>query len=217
MIDDFEVIVAGVAHMLQPYAEHVDVVELNANRPVSEPVDIAIIDSFAQGEAHSQDLQSVLDNPHAQAVVMFTWNMHPQLIDIALQRGVVGYLSKQLSAQDFFNALRRIHGGETVVSGPHAPAGRRKSLADWPGREHNLTEREAETLALITAGLSNREIARKLFVTSNSVKTHVRSLYRKIGVNSRTKAVLWGVDHGFRKDHHRIDRWNTAQGKPAEE
>jgi DNA-binding NarL/FixJ family response regulator len=215
VVDDFEVIVAGVAQMLRPYAEQVEIVELVANRPVTEPVDIVLYDSFAQGEAHSEDLRAVLDNPRARAVVMFTWNLDPELVDLALRRGVAGYLSKQLSSGDFFDALRRIHAGEVVVAGHHAPAGRRKPLADWPGREHALTEREAEVLALITAGHSNQVIARTLYVSINSVKTHVRNLYRKIGAESRAQAVLWGVEHGFRRDRRRIDDWNTAAGRPA--
>ena len=215
VVDDFTVIVAGVAKMVQPYADEIEVVELGANRPVSVPVDVALYDSFAQGEAHTDDLQALLDNPLAHRVAMFTWNLDPRLIDIALERGVVGYLSKQLPAVAFIDAVRRIAAGEVVVAGEHAPEGRREPGADWPGRDLGLTEREAEVLALITAGLSNGEIAAKLFVSGNSVKTHVRHLYRKIGCDSRTKAVIWGVEHGFRTDHHRIDDWRTAAGRPT--
>ena len=215
VINDFEVIVAGVAHMLRPYADRVDVVELDVNEPVSQPVDIALIDSFAHGEAHSEHLRAVLDNPLARAVVMFTWNMDPQLIEIALSRGLRGYLSKNLAAAEVFDAITRVHAGEVVVAGHDAPRRRRRAVGDWPGREHNLTEREAEVLVLLTAGLSNQDIASKLFVSVNSVKTHVRNLYRKIRVDSRTKAALWGIEHGFQREHRRIDDWQSAEGRPG--
>ena len=58
-------------------------------------------------------------------------------------------------------------------------------------------------LALICQGLSNQEITERAFLGLNTVKTYIRSLYRKIGVDSRTRALLWGIDHGFRPDHVR--------------
>ena len=71
---------------------------------------------------------------------------------------------------------------------------------DWPGRSAGLTPREAEILALITQGLSNQEIAKRAFLSINSVKTYIRTAYRKINVTSRSQAVLWGVDNGFKPD-----------------
>ena len=71
---------------------------------------------------------------------------------------------------------------------------------DWPGRSAGLTPREAEILALITQGLSNQEIADRAFLSINSVKTYIRTAYRKINVTSRSQAVLWGVDNGFKPD-----------------
>jgi DNA-binding NarL/FixJ family response regulator len=62
-------------------------------------------------------------------------------------------------------------------------------------------------LALITQGFSNADVARLAFLSPNTVKSYVRTVYRKIGVESRTKAVLWGLDHGFRPDHRRIEHW----------
>ena len=71
---------------------------------------------------------------------------------------------------------------------------------DWPGREAGLTPREAEIIALITQGLSNREIADRAFLSINSVKSYIRTAYRKINVTRRSQAVLWGVENGFKPD-----------------
>ena len=68
---------------------------------------------------------------------------------------------------------------------------------------HGLSPREAEVLALICQGFSNDEIADRAYLSINTVKTYVRTLYRKIGVESRTRALLWGIDHGFRPDRVR--------------
>ena len=78
---------------------------------------------------------------------------------------------------------------------------------DWPGRGEGLSEREAEILALITQGKSNADVARLTYLSPNTVKSYIRTIYRKLGVGSRTQAVLWGVNHGFTPDHHRIEHW----------
>ena len=72
--------------------------------------------------------------------------------------------------------------------------------ATGPGKEHGLTAREAEIIALITQGLSNQEIAERSYLSINSVKTYIRTAYRKIGVTRRSQAVLWGIKHGFQPD-----------------
>ena len=113
--------------------------------------------------------------------------------------------SKTMPARELVAALEAIHAGERVVS---APPRRAAAVGlDWPGRSEGLTERESEILALITQGKSNVEVAETTFLGPNSVKSYIRSMYRKIGVDSRTRAVLWGVEHGFAPDHHRIDHW----------
>jgi len=66
----------------------------------------------------------------------------------------------------------------------------------WRGREHGLSQREAQMLALISQGLSNREIAQTTYLSINSVKTYVRAAYRKIGVARRSQAVRWALQHG---------------------
>ena len=78
---------------------------------------------------------------------------------------------------------------------------------NWPGRTEGLTDREAEILALITQGKSNAEVAALTYLSPNTVKSYIRTVYRKIDAGSRTQAVLWGIEHGFAPDHHRIDHW----------
>ena len=93
-----------------------------------------------------------------------------------------------------------------MVSDPPRRKGSASGL-DWPGRGEGLTDREAEILALITQGKSNAEVAAHTYLSPNTVKSYIRTIYRKIEVGSRTQAVLWGVKNGFTPDHHRIDHW----------
>jgi DNA-binding NarL/FixJ family response regulator len=123
--------------------------------------------------------------------------------------GVSAYLSKTLATQDLVSALRKVHSGETVVS--RDPASGSTLNGDWPGREEGLTAREAEVVALITQGHSNADIAEMASLSINSVKSYIRSSYRKMGVTSRTNAVLWGLDHGMGPDRMRIRAQEIAR------
>ena len=206
LIDDYDVVVIGTANMLTPYRDRVLICEIDTNQPLADPVDIVLYDSFAQPEADRSDLEVLIDNPQARRVVVYTWNFHPDLIASARRKGASGYLSKALAARDLVAALEAVHAGELVVSDP--PERRRAAVGlDWPGRGEGLTEREAEVLALITQGKSNAEVAQMMFLSPNTIKSYIRSVYRTIGVMSRTQAVLWGVRHGFSPDHDRIEHW----------
>jgi DNA-binding NarL/FixJ family response regulator len=206
LVDDYEIVLIGLAHVFDRYSDRIMVVEIDANKPLKDDVDIALYDSFAQPEADHDAIQVLVDNPHARRVVVYTWNFHPDLIASAMRQGANGYLSKTLPARDLVASLEAIHAGETVIS-PAPGRARPTTGLDWPGRSEGLTDRESEILALITQGKSNAEVAATAFLSLNSVKSYIRSTYRKIGVKSRTQAVLWGVEHGFTPDHHRIDHW----------
>lgn len=206
LVDDYDVVVKGVANMFDNYRDRVVVAELDATTGVKDTVDIALYDSFAQPESDDREIATLIDNPRARRVVVYTWNFHPDLIASARRHGAHGYLSKTLPARDLVTALEAVHAGELVISEP-GPRTRSAPSLDWPGRTEGLSDREAEVLALITQGKSNAEVARLTYLSPNTVKSYIRSIYRKIDVASRTQAVLWGVGHGFTPDHHRIDHW----------
>jgi DNA-binding NarL/FixJ family response regulator len=206
LVDDYDVVVKGVANMLEPYRDRVVVAELDSTMPVKDAVDIVLYDSFAQPETDHEEIEVLVANPHARRVVVYTWNFHPELVESARSRGAHGYLSKTLPARDLVTALEAVHAGEIVVSEVDKRA-RNTPGQDWPGRAEGLSEREAEILALITQGMSNADVARLTYLSPNTVKSYIRTIYRKLGVGSRTKAVLWGVNHGFTPDHHRIEHW----------
>jgi DNA-binding NarL/FixJ family response regulator len=205
VVDDYEIVVAGVAHMFDGYGERIEVVELAAGEPVTVDVDVALYDTFAQHEATGADLDVLLANPHARRVAIYTWTFFPSVIRSALDKGVRGYLSKTMPAAALVAALERIHAGEVIVSEP--PARRQPVGRDWPGRAEGLSERESEVLSLITQGRSNAEVAQAAYLSINTVKTYIRTAYAKIGVTSRTQAVLWGIEHGLHIDAHRLDDW----------
>src|SRR5215207_7144992 len=206
LVDDYDVVVIGVANMLDPYRDRIVVAELDSTMPVSDYVDIVLYDSFAQPESDHEEIAHLVANPRARRVVVYTWNFHPDLVASAQARGAHGYLSKTLPARELVAALEAVHAGETVISDV-PPRARSAVRLDWPGRGEGLSDRESEILALITQGKSNAEVAKLTYLSPNTVKSYIRTIYRKIGVGSRTQAVLWGVKHGFTPDHNRIEHW----------
>jgi DNA-binding NarL/FixJ family response regulator len=206
LIDDYDIVVMGIAHILEQYGDRVVIAELDTNQALSDTVDIVLYDSFAQPESDHEEISVLIRSPRARRVAVYTWNFDPDLVESARRQGVKGYLSKALPARDLVAALEAIHAGDIVISDPPSRA-RSIGGLNWPGRSEGLTDRESEILALITQGKSNAEVARLTYLSPNTVKSYIRTIYRKINVTSRTQAVLWGVRHGFTPDHHRIEHW----------
>jgi len=196
IVDDYAVVVAGVAAFLA--AERIDVVETGAMTPVITDVDIVLYDTFGQVQGVGLDLQDFVRDSGAK-VVVYSWNLKPEMIEQAMAGGARGYLSKVLTGPEVVAALERVMRGEVVIiTGENETSV--GGVGDWPGRSAGLSPREAEMLALITQGLSNQEIADRVFLSMNTVKTYIRSAYRKIGVTRRSHALMWGVENGFEPD-----------------
>ncbi|MFS3127664.1 DNA-binding response regulator [Nocardioides sp. Bht2] len=196
VLNDYEIVVAGLARMLAEHRDQVRVVELDAREPASDDVDIVLFDTFAHpGEEGEKKLSRIADTSETK-VVVFAWNTDPELVERAISQGAAGYLSKALSAERLVDALTAVHAGTRVVETPSMRS-RIQAVGDWPGREHGLRPRESEVLALIARGLSNQEIASSLYLSINSVKTHIRNAYRKIGAERRSQAIRWAFENGF--------------------
>ena len=193
IVDDYPIVVAGVASFLA--SESIAVVETAAMTPVLTDVDIILYDTFGQVQGVGIALQDFVRDSGAK-VVIYSWNLEPEMIRQAMAGGASGYLSKVLTGPEVVAALERVMRGEIVViTGDYETSV--GGVGDWPGRSAGLSPREAEVLALITQGLSNVEVADRAFLSPNTVKTYIRSAYRKIGVQSRSQAIVWGMANGF--------------------
>ena len=199
--NDYEIVVEGLAQMLKPFSDRIRVVETVANEPVTEDVDIVLYDNFGQPHHQGLDRDVLLSEARARHLVIYTWHIDPRLIEVALDAGATGYLPKNLTADELVDALERINAGEVVA--PETTPDPVPGSGDWPGRTLGLSERESEIIALITQGLTNEQIADRAYLSINTVKSYIRTAYRKMRVSSRSQAVLWGIDHGFRPDRAR--------------
>ncbi len=192
LVNEDEIVVRGFAAMMRPHTGCLEMVDILRT---PEPVDIALHDAFGGGADRAGTLSRLVADPRVGKVVVYTWNFQPWMATEVVGQGASGYLGKSLPAADLVQALVAVQAGHVVVA-PTRP-GTRVARGDWPGRDEGLTAREAEVLSLVTAGLSNHEVAERMELSINSVKSYIRSCYRKIDAESRTQAVLWGVAHGL--------------------
>ena len=183
-----ELVTTGFAALMAPYGDRVIVLPSQGGWP-AHGADLTLHDSLAD----VQVLPGVVSEPvpHDGRLVTWTWNARPDLTEMALGIGASGVLSKRLPVPALVSAFEAIHAGRTVVDlgDGHPP-----SMRPWPDE---LTPREAEVIAMVTRGLDNKTIAEQASISINSVKSYIRSAYRKMGVSSRSQAVLWGVRHGY--------------------
>ena len=205
VLNDYELIVRGLASMLEPFADRVAVVELDSNLPVGQRVDVGLYDTFSLAGPVEEHIADVANDPNVRRQVLYTWAVTAEVLEAAQRQGLAAVLPKTLGAEALVTAIEQVHAGDGFLE-PAAPEQPDEDRHDggWPGKAEGLTPRQSEVVALITEGLSNQEIARRTYLSINSVKSYIRAAYRTMGVTSRSQAVLWGIDHGFQRDRRRI-------------
>lgn len=190
---DHELVMKGVAAMLAAHADRVRIVDLSAPGAAAGAVDAILVDPFPSEDGPVIDLTPLTTT--AAKIVAYSWRLHPTAIALALARGVDGYLSKTLPATDLVQAIEAIRDGDIVISPPEDQAD--GFAAGVPGYLVGLSPREAEAVELIVQGLSNQEIAEQSYLSINTIKSNIRAAYEKMGVETRSQAVAWGINHGF--------------------
>lgn len=147
-------------------------------------------------------LTSATDGPR---VLVLTTYADDDSIFAALEAGALGYLTKDSGADDIALAIRTVHAGKALLEPevqrrllagrPVAPAPAPPPAA--PPAPDGLTRRELDVVVLIAHGLTNQEIAQRLFVSEATVKTHINNIFSKAGLRDRAQAVMYAYRHGL--------------------
>ena len=199
LVDDHEMVIEGLKAMLVSFEDRVQVVgqAVGAERALAvvaelDP-DIVLCDVRMQGSSGLDLCLALRERDPDRKIVMLSVYEDEQYLFQALRVGASGYLLKSISSDELVRQLELAHRGQTAIDPGMAAraadtAARLQRDEFWPGARQGLTQRESEILSYVVSGLSNRGIAAKLVIGEETVKTHLSSIYRKLGVGDRTGA-----------------------------
>jgi DNA-binding NarL/FixJ family response regulator len=191
-VNDYELIVSGLASVLAKYNDRVRVVDrFVIGEPVQNgPIDVALFDTYGRVGIAERALKTLTEHPEIKQVALFSLDFPSPLIADAKRLGITTFISKSLPGQDIADALVSASRGRSVAAFDRTRRAAH-SERNWPGRSDGLTERESQVLVLCAEGLSNREIAEALYLSPETVKSHLKRIYRHLELRNRAHAATY--------------------------
>ena len=182
-----------------------DVAEAQQAISESGPFDLVLLDYGMPGMDALNGLNAILAAPDAPPVVLISGFAPHETVERAFQMGIRGFLHKTMNATSLLNAIRFMAKGErfvpvdfvTVGRGSETGSGNYSASTAPISPAENLTQRERQVLTALCAGQTNKEIARALSLSEPTIKLHVKTLCRRLGVNNRTQAAMIAREQGL--------------------
>jgi NarL family two-component system response regulator LiaR len=201
LVNDYMIVLEGLRALLKFSEPEIHVVEMDVRKKPRRGVDVSLLDTYGGLGSLSERVRALGADPSNGAIVVFSFSDRPDAVRSALRAGAVGFISKAVQRQQIIDGIKAAASGERVVLTQRSQHNQIDEALRWPGREIGLTERESEILSLLSTGMTNRELGSKLYVSENTIKTQLRSLYSKLGVRSRAQAAALAEkellgDHG---------------------
>jgi len=162
--------------------------------------DVAVMDIVMPKLNGIEATKKIKENAPDTAILILTAYDDDEYVLGLLDAGAAGYLLKSARGRDLVGAIRAIRSGESVLH-PKIIAKLLKRATIVPTGEHKasdlLSKRESEILNLVTSGMSNKEIAEKLFLSQRTIKAHLTNIFNKLNVASRSEAIVKGLQWGL--------------------
>ncbi|MGH3931672.1 MAG: response regulator [Pseudonocardiaceae bacterium] len=208
LVDDHEMVRAGLKAMLASYYRQVRVVGEAGDAETARRVvagldpDVVLADVRLGRESGLELCRDLIAECPERKVVLLTVHDDEQYLFQAMQAGAAGYLLKRIDGPELIEHLHRVRAGGVALDAAlgaraEVSAARLQAGQFWPGAHLGLTQRESEVLGLMVNGSSNRAIAAELVVGEETVKSHIRGIYRKLDVTDRASAVATALREGL--------------------
>lgn len=195
LVDDAELVWCGLRAMCAGEPQ-ISLVQAASPADLGTPVDLVLYDPFANGQFDSRTVGVLLRDPGIGRVVAFTRHLNPEAATRLRNAGVDAVLSKGLDAHELTSQILDLGTSQPDVEPTNGePSEAESAVKPRSGQLPRLSAREAEVLSLVASGVTNNEIAAMKYLSLNTVKTYIRSAYRKIGVERRTQAVIWAHEN----------------------
>ncbi len=208
LVDDHPLFRAGVRQRLSEQDADLDVVgEAGTARQAQQMVaaltpDVVLMDIAMPGENGIEATKAIKQIAPSVAVIMLSLYDDVQYIEAAVAAGAAGYFLKTVQGPELAAAIHRAHAGDAVLSPEVAGAVFHRLLPRLHQDtqqldDHRLSKRETEVLQLVARGASNKHIAKTMQLSVRTVEAHLRNVFAKLDVGSRTEAVVAGVQHSL--------------------
>jgi DNA-binding NarL/FixJ family response regulator len=188
------IVLEGLRALLRSSEPEIQVIELDVRKGPSRTVDVTLLDTYGEPESLDERVRSLGSDPSNGFIVVFSFSDQPEAVRRAMAAGAQGFISKAAARQQIIDGIMSAAQGERVVLTQRSQHAQLDATLRWPGREIGLTERESELLALLSTGMTNRELGSHLYISENTVKTHLQRLYSKLGVRNRAQAAALAGD-----------------------
>jgi DNA-binding NarL/FixJ family response regulator len=204
LVDDHEIVRLGLKSLLARYPQFEVVAEAGDAQEALEKTlyyepDVVVMDIRLPGKSGIEATQDILRRRPSTKVIMLTSYADDDILFDAIAAGAAGYVLKQIGGDDLVRALMTVGRGESMLD----PAVTQRvfqqvrSSARQAEDEYfaSLTDQELTILGLMTDGLTNKEIARRVFLSEKTVRNYVSSILSKLNVTSRAEAAVYAVRH----------------------
>ncbi len=200
LVDDHPLLRHGVRSVLETQPDFDVVAEAGGldeaeHLAIAQQIDVALVDldlgaNLPNGVEVTRGIRQA--NPHAQVLIFTAFDSDADIIR-AMDAGATGYLVKDSQSAELFRAIRAAASGDQTLD--VRIGARLQERSENP--DNTLTARELDVLMLAATGLSNRDLARELFVSQATVKTHLHHAFTKLGVDNRQAAIAAAVKRGL--------------------
>lgn len=224
LVDDHEVVRLGLRTLLARYGEFEVVGEAWDARDAIEKAryfqpDVVVMDVRLPGKSGIDATRAIVEERPDTKIIMLTSYAEDEILFDAIEAGAVGFVLKQIGSDDLVRALQTVAKGESLLD----PAVTKRVFDRVRNQARNeesrhfaaLTDQELLILGLITHGMTNKEIAKRVFLSEKTVRNYVSSILGKLEVSSRAEAAVFAVRHHI--ENHLPADFDTRLGEGAED